>query len=377
MEWQQAARKLAGEATGPGSRWRAAVESVPRHELIPRWWRHDGSGGWMLRDGAADPEAWRAGGYANRSLITRVGRLHADHAGPDDRPTGTPTSSATLPSLVVRMLRHGRLDDDADVLDVGTGSGYSAALLTHRFGDRRVTSVDVDPYLTEAASERLGRLGLHPAIETVDATGPLPGTYDRIVSMVSVPRVPASWLEALKPNGRLVTTITGTSLIIGAHRTPDGGAAGRVERDWAGFMGTRHEPDYPPPLMGRLPQARDQEGDEVTTGRYPVLDVEQAWEVKTYLTLTVPGVESHFETRGRHRTAWLFHEDGSWARAEGHWTDPPTVHQSGPRRLWSELERIRHKLNMEGSVGLYGSRVRIAPDGTCHLARGGWSATIS
>jgi hypothetical protein len=114
----------------------------------------------------------------------------------------------------------------------------------------------------------------------------------------------------------------------------------------------------------------------VTTGRYPVLDVGDAWEVKTRLVLAVPGVETHFEQRGEQRTAWLLHPDGSWARAEGRATDRPTVHHSGSRRLWDELERIRDRLNTEGTVGLYGARVRITPDGVCHLSQGQWEATI-
>ncbi|MGW2189836.1 hypothetical protein [Streptomyces sp. NPDC001667] len=105
--------------------------------------------------------------------------------------------------------------------------------------------MDVDPYLIEAARDRLTAAGHQPEVATVDATGPLPGTYDRIIATVSVPRVPASWLAALRPGGCLVTTIEGTSLIIGADKTPDGGAAGHVERDWAGFMGARHGTNYP------------------------------------------------------------------------------------------------------------------------------------
>ncbi|MFE7114451.1 methyltransferase domain-containing protein [Streptomyces sp. NPDC057654] len=375
MKWADRAAALADEVTHPESRWHDAVRSTPRHLFVPRWWEKRYYGP-TLCDGPTAPDAWMKAAYSDRTLITRLGALHADHATLGGRADWWPSSSSTLPSLVVQMLRHARPQEGMDLLDVGTGSGYSAALLAHRFGDRHVTSVDVDPYLTEAARARLDQADHRPEVATVDATGPLPGTYDRIVSMVSVPRVPASWLTALRPGGRLVTTITGTSLIIGAGKTPDGGAAGRVERDWAGFMGVRHGHDYPPRLMTRFPQSRDQEGEEVTTGRYPVLDVEQAWEVKTRLTLATPGIESHFETHEQIRAAWLFHEDGSWARAEGHWTDPPTVHQSGPRRLWSELERIRHMLNMEGGIGLYGCRVRIDPDGVCHLSRAGWETTI-
>ncbi|MCK9932721.1 hypothetical protein MXD62_37240 [Frankia sp. Mgl5] len=48
-----------------------------------------------------------------------------------------------------------------------------------------------------AAAGRLAALDLHPTALTVDATGPLPGTYDRIVSMVSVPSIPPSWLATI------------------------------------------------------------------------------------------------------------------------------------------------------------------------------------
>jgi len=111
-----------------------------------------------------------------------------------------------MPGLVVSMYRHAMIDDGTDVLDVGTGSGYGAALLA-RTGHRPLTTV-------------------------VDATGPLPGRYDRIVSMTSVAPIPSSWLAALRPGGRLVTTLTGTGLIVTATKPPDGGAAGRTE--WNG-----------------------------------------------------------------------------------------------------------------------------------------------
>ncbi|MFH8990894.1 methyltransferase domain-containing protein [Streptomyces sp. NPDC017940] len=373
--WDEHAAQLADTVTHPRSRWRDAIRATPRHLLVPRWWHNDLTGT-LLLDGPTDPHRWMRAAYSDTTLVTRLGSLHADLAHPDDRPPWWPSSSSTLPSLIVRMFRHARPETGQNILDVGTGSGYGTALLCHRFGDQHITSVDIDPYLTATARERLADIGHKPLIAATDATGPLPDTYDRIIATVSVPRIPAPWLAALRPGGRLVTTITGTSLIIGADKTPDGGALGRVERDWAGFMGTRHGPDYPPRLMHQFPHARDQDGDDITTGRYPVLDIAEAWEVNTQLTLAVPGIETHFETDGDDRTAYLLHADGSWARAHGHWTDAPTVHQSGPRRLWDVLERIRHKLNIEGSLGLYGYRVHIEPNGRCHISQGGWTAVI-
>ncbi|MGW6241041.1 methyltransferase domain-containing protein [Streptomyces sp. NPDC055094] len=378
MDWQKAAESLAGSVTDPDSRWRAPVSIVPRHELVPRWWERDGSGGWLLRDGATDPEPWRKAAYTDRSLITSVGGLHADHAEPGDRPEGLPTSSATLPSLVVRMLRHGRLGPGLDLLDLGTGAGGLTAYAATRLADQRVTSVDVDPYLTSAAAERLARFGLHPRFVALDATAEIPGTYDRIIATVALRPGSAlrTVLGALREGGRLVTTLANTALILTAWKGPDGEARGLIERDTAGFMKTRTSDNYPPALTELFALARSAEGDERSTGRYPVVDVAEAWELRSMLEVTTPGVELGYETHDRHRNAYLVHPDGSWARASAEWTDPPEVHQGGRQRLWTALERIRNRLNAEGSLPLLGAHVRITPDGVVHLSRGNWRASM-
>lgn len=384
MNWKSHADRVASQVTHPVSRWRPAVAAVPRHVFVPRWWAWsapgDGPGAdtWELRDGPANPGAWLEAAYSDRSLVTQIGPLHADYAKPGDRPAGLPTSSATLPGLVVQMLRHALIADGMDVLDVGTGSGYGCAVLAERLGDQHVTSVDVDEYLAKAAARRLGSIGLRPEVITCDATGSLPGTYDRIVSTVAVRPIPAGWLAALRPGGRLVTTITGTCLIVTADKTPDGGAAGRTEWDRAGFMHTRSGPDYLPGLLERFAAIRDAEGEQVSTGRYPVVNVAEAWELYSALGVTVPGgVLHHYQEPGcGQRTAWMLHPDGSWARATGTGDDPPVVHQSGPRRLWDTLDGLRHTWLRDGSLPAYGAKVTISPDGSIHFKRGRWQAAI-
>ncbi|MFD5733866.1 protein-L-isoaspartate(D-aspartate) O-methyltransferase [Streptomyces sioyaensis] len=376
MDWETHARRLAADTVRRESRWHEPLATVPRHLFVPRWWANEG-GRWTLRNGPAAPEPWMQAAYTDRTLVTRVGPLHADDAEPGTAITaGLPTSSSTLPGLVVTMYRHAVIPDGADVL-VTTGSGYGTALACRRLGDKHVTSIDVDPALVEKAGNRLAAARLHPQTAVCDITGPLPGEYDRIVSTVSVRCVPASWLAALRPGGRLVTTIARTGLIVTADKSEDGGAVGRVALDAAGFMATRHGDDYPPGLDDLYEQAKTTEGEDVNTGRYPVLYVPDAWDVWSMLELAVPGIEHRRRDDGEQRTVWLLHPDGSWARAEGRWTDPPTVHQSGPRRLWDELERVRHRLNREGTLPVYGAQVRIDPDGTMHLKRGGWSAVIN
>ena len=383
VNWHEHARLLAAQVTHPTSRWRAAVEEVPRHVFVPRWWSPSESGTsneevvWELKDGPADPGHWLEAAYSDRSLVTQVGLSHADQAAAGDHPAGVPTSSSTLPGLIVRLGQHVHLTDNSDVLDVGTGSGYGGALLAARLGAEHVTSVDVDPYLAVAAAERMDSVGLRPTVLTVDATGALPGTYDRIIATVAVRPVPASWLAALRPGGRLVTTIAGTGLILTADKTDDGGALGQIEWDRAGFMLSRHGPGYPPPLWEQNEAAHDGEGDQVNRGRYPVLNAMEAWELWSMITVLAPGVEHYYREEDGRRTAWMLHPDGSWARASAVDGDQPLVHQSGARRLWDLLDEVREMWLREGSLPVYGASATITPDGGIHLRRGRWRASLN
>jgi protein-L-isoaspartate O-methyltransferase len=343
--------------------------------FVPRWWAWKDDG-WELRDGDSDHAKWLAAAYRDWTLVTRVGALHADHAGPGTRLTGSPTSSSTLPSLVAQMYRHASLDDRCTVLDVGTGSGYGTAVLCACLGDHRVTAIDVDPYLSAAATERLDEIGFQPRIITGDATGPLDGEWDRIAAMVSVKSVPPSWLRALKVGGRLATTLIGMGVILTAEKREDGGAAGRIERDQATFMRTRTGADYPPRDQALRDRARTEEGEHVERGRYPVLNVDEAWDVRTMLEILAPGIGHLYEENDGARIAVMTHSDGSWARAEER-DDEVTVHQSGPRRLWDYLDEVRDYWIRHGEVPFRGAWATIDPSGLITLRRGRWTATIA
>lgn len=375
--WPAHARRLADEIAPDGSTWRDTILTVPRHQFVPRWWTAKPDGGWRLRDGAQDVPAWMAAAYADRTLVTQVGPSHADRVQPDTTVTGRPTSSATLPGLILQMFRHLRVNGATAVLDIGTGSGYGCAVLARRLGDRRVSSIDVDPYLIDAARTRLDTIGLYPTLDVCDATGNLPNdaSYDRIVATVSVSPIPPDWLTALRPGGRLVTVLAGTSLILTANKTDDGGAVGEVARDWAMFMRTRTGPDYPGRL-GNLAAMRDIDGEEASHSPYPIPDIRESWELSTMLEVTAPGIEHHFEEVDGQRTALMLHPDGSWARATAHGNGPAIVHQSGPRRLWKLLDQIRLDWLRDGHYPFHGARVQIDPDGTVHLRRGQWTATV-
>ncbi|WP_189830975.1 amino acid kinase family protein [Streptomyces zaomyceticus] len=143
-------------------------------------------------------------------------------------------------------------------------------------------------------------------------------------------------------------------------------------------MATRSGDDYPPALDEVFARALEGDGEAVTVSPFPVMNVMQAWEVWSMLSLTAPGIE--------HRTgvgddggpmAWMLHADGSWARAHTSRDKRiTTVHQGGPRRLYDLLDGIRWRWLEHGELPVYGARVTVTPDGRTTLSRGGWTVTL-
>ncbi len=161
--------------------WRAAVQEVPRHVFVPRYYTDDQQGRsrrWTLHE-PEDPDSvrrWLELVYSRTTLVTQVA---ADFA---DRGTQAAVSSSTKPDLMIRMLEALDVTDGMRVLEIGTGTGYNAALLSHRLGAANVYSVDVDPHLVESARDRLTRLGYTAAtLAAIDGIAGLPehGPYDR------------------------------------------------------------------------------------------------------------------------------------------------------------------------------------------------------
>ncbi|MFI6683080.1 methyltransferase domain-containing protein [Streptomyces sp. NPDC050485] len=379
--WTDAANALADKVTTDAPAWHDAVRNTPRHQLVPRWWKripNSPAQEWELVDLPEDSTERLHAAYSDETLVTRVGPTHADHATLGEHGKGDPTSSSTLPGLIVSMAHRLDVRPGHRVLDVGTGSGYSAGLFAHRFGDENVTSVDVDPYLVEAARRRLAGFGRTPRVEVIDATGELPEPeYDRIMATVSVRPVPASWLRALRPGGRLVTTIAHTALLITADMGTDGIARGTVQPDPATFMETRQAADYPAKLNDVFVSARVREGEDVRPPDGPIPDLWQEWPLRWLYELDTPGVETRapmYPNDGR-RVVWLLAADGSWARAED--GTSPVVHQGGPHRLWDDLERVRRKWEENNRFSLHTLRAELTAEGSSLLSPdGSWSFPI-
>ncbi len=155
-------------------------------------------------------------------------RAYADEALPIKRDSdGSVLSSASQPSMIALMLRQLRLQPGHNVLEIGAGTGYNAALIQHIVGDEgAVTSVELDPDLVEQAQTHLQHVGMG-SVQIVQGDGALGyaprASYDRIICTAAVWDVPPAWIRQLKRGGRLVTPIGGAGQFSAAFTLrPDG-----------------------------------------------------------------------------------------------------------------------------------------------------------
>lgn len=124
---------------------------------------------------------------------------------------GRPISSSSQPAIMALMLDQLGVEPGQRVLEIGTGTGYNAALLAHLVGpEGLVVSVDIDPDLVAMAGEHLTAAG-HPEVRLVCGDGaegfPPEAPYDRMIATVGVWDLAPAWLEQLAPGGRLVAPL--------------------------------------------------------------------------------------------------------------------------------------------------------------------------
>lgn len=197
-------RGMATEGVLSDPAWRAAFEEVPRHLFVPYYFVSRLGGHDRLWCDDPDPVRrlrWLRGVYADGALATRVR-------------DGELISSSSQPSLMAGMLAALDVRDGQTVLEIGAGTGYNAGLLSHRLGDDRVTTVDLDPEITESARTHLAAAGYRPTVVTGD--GALGcrrrAPFDRIIATCTLPAVPSGWLEQCADGARILSPLS-TGLI--------------------------------------------------------------------------------------------------------------------------------------------------------------------
>ena len=123
---------------------------------------------------------------------------------------GNAVSSLSAPQVQAYMLEQAHIEPGMNVLEVGSG-GMNAAYLLELVGPSgRVTTVDIDPFVTERAARLLEEAGYSRAnVVLADAEGGVPeyAPYDRILITVGASDIPSAWVDQLADGGRLVVPL--------------------------------------------------------------------------------------------------------------------------------------------------------------------------
>lgn len=147
-----------------------AMRAVPRHEFVPG---------------------------AQRVLAYMNGPLSIGH--------GQTISQPYIVALMTDLLE---VDESSVVLEIGTGSGYQAAVLANIV--KQVYSMEVIPELLETAQQRFDELG-YKNIETILGDGHQGWSehapYDGIIVSAAASEIPDALVDQLKPNGNLVIPV--------------------------------------------------------------------------------------------------------------------------------------------------------------------------
>jgi protein-L-isoaspartate(D-aspartate) O-methyltransferase len=184
--------RAAGRAEGAVE---AAFRQVPRHAFLPEM----------------EPVC----AYQDRAVV-----IKSDSE-------GLPVSASTQPAMMAIMLGQLGLEPGHRVLEVGTGTGYNAALIARLVGSQEsVVTIDVIPQLIEHARENLAAAG-YGGVRVVCGDGavgvPDYGPYDRIIVTTGAWDLPPEWWAQLCPGGRIVLplSIRGIQVSVGLDNAGD------------------------------------------------------------------------------------------------------------------------------------------------------------
>ncbi|GAA4236004.1 methyltransferase domain-containing protein [Actinomadura meridiana] len=366
----------AGDLTDPA--WRAAAHAVPRHLFVPPTaWASPYEEPERRIDVDADPAGWWNAAYANHPIITQYddGATPSAEVNSDERRHCT--SSLSAPDVVFPFLElldvnglaeraHGDGRPHVRVLEIGTGTGWTAGLLSARIGAENVVSIEVDGQVAKQAAANLEAAGLSPVLITGDGALGFPevSPFDAVHVTCGVTTVPYSWVERTRPGGviafpwmpeygpgrRTRLTVNENGHAVGQFH---GGASYMMlrgqrttfpvfEEDTAGWdeSATAADPrriiwDTPGPGV-------------VITGQVPDLMVNHSVGVHD------GSVRLWLADTGHTSKALV---DTAWGRTGAR------VRQRGPRRLWEELEAAYRTWLGYGAPGTDRLGLVIGPNG--------------
>jgi protein-L-isoaspartate O-methyltransferase len=351
----------------------AALRAVPREHFLPAriWVQETDDGPYQPIDRATDPQRWMHDVYvADHAIVTQF----------DDGATRwpergwRPSCSASQPSVVVGMLEALTIERGQRVLEIGTGTGYNAALLAELVGPGgHVLTVDIDSELVSAARKNLAAAGYQDRVEVLLADGAAAladaGSVDRVIATAAVQlgRLPYTWVEQTRPGGIILAPVRAelaSGPLVRLEVSSDGSARGQAVRMRVGFMELRAQ--RTPGASWSALRWDDPSVEPARTEVDPftaLLHEASRWAI----AISVPSCRYDLEKRTserEHGVAWLLDPiTGSWASVVP--TTPRSdrylTRQTGPRRLWDEAVAAYRWWDQHGKPGIEAWQWTITP----------------
>lgn len=333
-----AALTRSGYLTEP--RWRDALDAVPREEFIPTVaWAvpTDGTAPHPI-DRQTAPTRWQEAVYTNTAIVTQIDEGDGDLS----TGVGMGTSSASAPGLVAAFLELLDPYPGDQVLEIGTGTGWTAALLSTVLGPEAVTSIEVDGRVAEQAAANLERIGLAPTLVTGDgALGWRPGAlYDGVHVTCGVREVPMPWVEQTRTGGTIVLPWVpgfGQGHQVRMTVVGDGRAVGRFAGG-STYMLLRAQRPVSPDFDG------DGEGGSAAwRSTSTLLDPRRVMRAAPGAQVTISGMVPGIQAHGADSVdgtfqVWMWDGTSQARVAYDPRFEKSGVEQRGPRDLWAEVE---------------------------------------
>ncbi|MEW1551198.1 methyltransferase domain-containing protein [Streptomyces tsukubensis] len=329
---------------------REAVRTLPRDRFAPeRLWRWDGHA-YVSVDRTDEPEGWADLLFSDpdAAAVTQI-------------TGGLPTSSLSCQGIVVDMLDSLLLEPGHQVLELGTGTGWNAALAARRTGPGRVVSVEMDPEVRETARTRLLAHAPGVRVELGDGSLGAPGRapYDRIIATYAVERVPWSWVAQTRPGGRIVFP-WGRLGHVALDVADDGASAHGWVQGLAQFMPDRAMGSGTEPGFTEV-RGTGEPGDERPWTR-DLAPLRDDWDLRFALRVAEPGLRYTVAEDGDGWNAWLHDQDASWAVIAAQGDGTTIASQGGPRRLADLLDQVWGEWTRLGSPDRYAYGLTVTPD---------------
>ncbi|MFJ6483891.1 MULTISPECIES: ATP-grasp peptide maturase system methyltransferase [unclassified Streptomyces] len=340
---------------------RRAAETVPREVFLgPAIYKPSSPPGvtvWTpTRRDDTPADEWLRLTYQDQTWVTQIdGVLAEDASGPVTG--GSPTSSSTLPGVVLWMIEQAGVAPGKRVLIIGAGTGLSTAYVCEVAGEDNVTAIETDAAAAERARKALAEAGYAPTLITADGLRGYPdrAPYDIVIAFCSMRHVPYGLLQQIRTGGTLLVTLSGWGVAHGLVH---------LKTEAAGFAEGRFLPGYTSFMIAR-PHDRPTHGPfELLSGGERPSRIDPTllddWTGRFVAQLAAPSAE---RLGAGVEQVLLDVATGSQARTrvaddgEG-WT----VVQRGPLNLWTAIEDSLMAWQSYGSPHLSGFGMTITPD---------------